>query len=101
MSSTTAIGITTRTVEAMNASSAPARSSSVHGCSVASHSSITYARVIEARIRSSSGGVSSRPPETQKNDHVGPSSTRPCGVTSSASSNPRSRASRPASMLPA
>ena len=31
---------------------------------------------------------------TQKSDEVGASSTRPCGVTSSASSKPRSRASR-------
>ena len=36
---------------------------------------------------------------TQKIEEVGASSTRPCGVTSSASSKPRSRASRPQSML--
>ena len=44
------------------------------------------ARVIDARIRSSSGGVSSAPSRTQKKLQVGPSRTRPCGVTSSASS---------------
>ena len=42
--------------------------------------------LIEPRIRSSSGGVSSAPSRTQKNDHVEPSSTRPWGETSSASS---------------
>ena len=41
MSSTAAIGMTSRTVEAMNASSAAATSSSVQGRSCASHSSIT------------------------------------------------------------
>ena len=50
---------------------------------------------------SSSGGVSTSPSLTQKIELVGASSTRPCGVTSSASSNPRSRASRDASMLAA
>ena len=51
---------------------------------------------------SSSGGVHSVPPSsTQKSDDVGASSTRPCGVTSSASSKPRSRAIRPQSMLAA
>ena len=85
-SSTAAIGMTSRTVEAMNASSARATSSSVHGACSASHSSITKRRVIESRIRSARGGVRRRPPATQKKLHVGPSSTRPCGVTSSASS---------------
>ena len=66
----------------------PRRRPSVHGRSSASHSSSRYSRVIEARMRSSNGGVYSRPPATQKNDHVGPSRTRPCGVTSSASSKP-------------
>ena len=52
-------------------------------------------RVIEARMCSSSGGVHSAPSaSTQKIDDVGASSTRPCGVTSSASSKPRSCASR-------
>ena len=59
MSSTAAIGITSRTVEAMNASSAARTSSSVHGRSLTSHSSSSRARVIEARMRSSSGGVHS------------------------------------------
>ena len=101
MSSTTAIGMTSRTVEAMNASSAARRSSSVHGTSAASHSSSRRARVMEARMRSSSGGVRSAPSRTQKKVQVGPSRTRPCGVTNSASSYPRSRASRPASMFAA
>ena len=44
---------------------------------------------------SSSGGVQSVPSaSTQNSDEVGASSTRPCGVTSSASSKPRSCASR-------
>ena len=48
-----------------------------------------------------SGGVLSVPAgSTQKIEEVGASSTRPCGVTSSASSKPRSCASRVASMLP-
>ena len=101
MSSTAAIGITSRTVEAMNASSAARTSSSVHERSETSHSSSSRARVIEARMWSSSGGVQSTPSWTQKNVHVGPSSTRPWGVTSRASSKPRSLARRPASMLPA
>ena len=47
-----------------------------------------------------SGGVRIVPTSsTQKSDEVGASSTRPCGVTSSASSKPRSRASRLQSML--
>ena len=50
---------------------------------------------------SSRGGVNSEPSATQKIELVGASSTRPCGVTSRASSNPRSRASRLASMLAA
>ena len=85
MSSTLAIGMTSRTEDAMNASSADATSSSVHTASRAPLSSITRARVMEARMRSDSGGVSSSPPATQKNVHVAPSSTRPCGVTNSAS----------------
>ncbi len=51
--------------------------------------SITTALVIEARMWSSSGGVSTSPSLTQKIELVGASSTRPCGVTSSASSAPR------------
>ncbi len=47
MSSTAAIGITSRTLEAMNASSAPRTSSSVHTASCAPHSSITRQRVME------------------------------------------------------
>ena len=43
---------------------------------------------------SSSGGVRTSPSLTQKIELVGASSTRPCGVTSSASSKPCSRASR-------
>ena len=62
MSSTAAIGMTSRTVEAMNASSAPRTSSSVHGASVTSHSSSSRRRVIESRIPSDSGGVCRRPP---------------------------------------
>ena len=93
--------MTSRTVEAMNASSAARTSSSVQEHCETSHSSSSRARVIEARMRSSSGGVNSLPPSTQKNVHVGPSSTRPCGVTSRPSSKPRSLARRPASMLPA
>ena len=50
---------------------------------------------------SSSGGVRIAPPLTQKIELVGASSTRPCGVTSSASSKPCSRAIRLASMLAA
>ena len=79
MSSIAAIGMTSRTVEAMKASSAARRSSSVHEHCATSHSSSSRARVIEARMRSSSGGVKSWPPSTQKKDHVGPSSTRPWG----------------------
>ena len=45
-----------------------------------------HGRVIESRMPSESGVVHSRPAATQKNDHVGPSSTRPWGLTSSASS---------------
>ncbi len=101
MSSTAEIGITSRTDEAMNASSAARTSSSVQADSVTSTSSSSRARVIESRIPSDSGGVSSRPSRTQKNVHVGPSSTRPCGVMKSASSNPCSFAIRPASMLAA
>ena len=101
IASTAAIGITSRTDEAMNASSAARTSSSVHGASATSSSSSSRARVIESRIPSVSGGVCRRPSRTQKNVHVGPSSTRPCGVTKSASSQPCSLASRPASMLPA
>ena len=63
--------------------------------------SITRARVIEARMWSDSGGVRTTPSRTQKKDDVGPSSTRPCGVTSRASSKPRSRAIRVHSMLAA
>ena len=48
-----------------------------------------------------SGGVITAPPATQKIELVGASSTRPCGETSSASSYPRSRAIREASMLAA
>jgi hypothetical protein len=69
---------------------------------MASVRSITRWRVIEARMWSSIGGVTSSPrSSTQKSDDVGASRTRPCGVTSSASSKPRSRASLVASMLPA
>ena len=51
---------------------------------------------------SSSGGVHSRPSaSTQNSDEVGASSTRPWGVTSSASSKPRSCAIRVQSMLAA
>ena len=62
--------------------------------------SITILRVIESSTCSDSGGVSARPSATQKNDAVGSSSTWPSGVTSRASSKPRSRASLVASMLP-
>ena len=47
-----------------------------------------------------SGGVSRVPPVAQNRVEVGASSTAPAGVTSSASSNPRSRTRRLASMLP-
>ena len=51
---------------------------------------------------SSSGGVTSvRPSSEQKNDDVGASRTRPCGVTRSASSQPSRSASRVASMFAA
>ena len=90
-----------RTEEARNASSAASRSAGVHGASPASISSNSRARVIEARMWSSSGGVSSAPLRTQNSVEVGASSTRPCGVSSSASSNPRSCASRVASMFAA
>ena len=85
--STAAIGDLAHRYEAMKASSAARTSSSVHGASSTSHPrSSLRARVIESRIPSDSGGVRSRPSAAQKNVHVGPSSTRPCGVTSSASS---------------
>ena len=57
---------TSRTVDARNASSAPARSSRVHGASCTSATSMIPVRVIEARICSSSGGVSRRPSLAQK-----------------------------------
>ena len=101
MSSTAATGCTSRTVEARNASSAPRRSSSVHGSSRTSTACMTRARVIDSRMCSSSGGVRRTPSRAQKNDDVGASSTRPWGVTGSASSNPRSRARRVACMLAA
>src|SRR5437588_6954669 len=98
--STAKIGWTSRVVEVRKASSASNRSSSVHGCSCAPLKSITSARVIDARMCSESGGVKMSGPLTQKIELVGASSTRPCGVTRSASSAPRSRASRLASMFP-
>ena len=62
---------------------------------------MTRSRVIDARMCSSSGGVQSAPSaSTQNSVEVGASSTRPCGVTSSASSKPRSCARRVQSMLP-
>ena len=65
-----------------------------------SATSITRSRVIDASTCSLSGGVRIAPSaSTQKIDDVGASRTRPCGVTSSASSKPRSRASREQSML--
>ena len=55
VSSMAEIGCTSRVVEARKASSAAARSSSVQGASRAPVSWITRARVIEARMWSSSG----------------------------------------------
>ena len=56
--------------------------------------------MIESRTWSSSGGVTNvRPSNEQKNEEVGASSTRPCGVTSSASSAPSALARRVASMF--
>src|ERR1035437_961418 len=92
---------TSRVVDAMNTSSAAVISSSVQERSTALACSITIRRVIEARMCSSSGGVSTAPSLTQKTELVGASSPRPCGVTSRASSNPCSRASLDASMFAA
>ena len=73
-------------VEARNASSASIRVSTGHERSCAPDSSITTLRVIEARMCSSSGGVNTASPSTQKIELVGASRTRPWGVTISASS---------------
>ena len=61
----------------------------------------TTRRVIESSTWSESGAVKTSPARTRKNDDVGHSSTRPCGLTSSASSASCSRASRDASMFAA
>jgi hypothetical protein len=72
----------------MNASSMRGISSRRSGRSSTSTSRSRRARVIEPRMCSLSGGVTSAPSTTQKNDEVGASSSRPCGVHSSASSAP-------------
>ena len=101
-SSIAPIDWTSRIVDARKASLASMTVSVGQGRSTASTSRISRSRVIEARMCSSSGGVHSAPSaSTQNSDDVGASSTRPCGVTSSASSKPRSWASRVVSMFAA
>ena len=69
-----ATACTSRVVEARNASLASLRSSGVVCRSSVPTSRITRSRVIEARMWSSSGGVTSVPsPSTQKIDAVGAS----------------------------
>ena len=86
----------------MKASSAARTSSSVHVASSTSSSSSSRARVIESRIPSDSGGVRRRPSAAQKNVHVGPSSTRPCGRDEQrlVEAAPRARAGRRACWPP-
>jgi hypothetical protein len=77
------------------------RASSSIGSSRTAATASTIRRVIESSTWSLSGAVQTSPSRTMKNEEVEHSSTRPCGVTSNASSAPCSRAIRDASMLAA
>ena len=87
----------------MNASSAAASSASGKAPSTtgSSASSSSTARVTPARIPSSSDGVKSVSPRRHQTFVVGPSSTIPSGLTKTASSAPRRRASSIAAMFTA